>query len=138
MREDILILETEVNNSLEPDDEMLIKDAVGYDQAYNKYGTRPSASGVERELDKNGFRFIRCDEKDLNADMHVYDWIPTGKKEYKEGQRRFWFARRKLGTGFIYAPYTPDILPITDRQEPNENVLENIFLSDEKNNSEHS
>ena len=87
---DVLILESEVCDSSDLD--VFEAYEIGYDQALNGVGSRPSESFVEKILAENGFSFKSIKDSILNAVFHTYDWEITNSKEWKHGQRRFWIC----------------------------------------------
>ena len=92
---DIMILETEVSDSDDPEFCLKINEHRGYDQSMSGVGSRPSADYVERLLSENGFDFVRYDSESLNSSIHHYDWVVKNTKSWKHGRRRFWICKRK-------------------------------------------
>jgi hypothetical protein len=96
---DLIILESEVCDSDDPEFEIKIIDINSYDQAlviHDRKATIPSAAYVESELTKHGFKFTRYDDADLNHDQHHYNWIVKNEnKNHVRGQRRFWICKRE-------------------------------------------
>ena len=94
----VMFLETEVCDSLDPDFEIKVQEPKAVnDQAVNGKGTKPSPAFVEKILNKNGCKWTRYDDKDLNATMsnnpnkgHRYDWVVKNDKRWEHGLRRFW------------------------------------------------
>lgn len=87
-----LVLETEVLNSSKINHVNTEED--GYDQAFNKVGSRPSAKAVEKELDTCGFTYERIQDDRCNAGYHCYDWEVDDNDNYQHGLRRFWFCQK--------------------------------------------
>lgn len=87
---DYLILETEVVDSEEK--KCLYVEESGYDQAYHKVGSRPSASYVQDIITSAGFHFERIDDATLNSGFHRYDWTSQNNDRYEDGLRRFWIC----------------------------------------------
>jgi len=91
-----LCLESEVSDSLDPHFEIKVEERWP-NGSFHNLGTRPSPSNIERVLEKNGMKFTRYDDTDLNVAYHKYNWrhgtIPnswgTG------GYRRFWMAKKE-------------------------------------------
>ena len=90
----VLLLETEVCDS--DDKTYLTTDEVGFDQAFNGKGIRPSASYVEDVLAKNGFQFKIIKDSILNTSVHRYDWKVTDEGRWKHGLRRFWICWKNV------------------------------------------
>jgi predicted TPR repeat methyltransferase len=92
---DVLLLETEVCDS---DDNTfyISRNETGYDQAFNHVGIRPSASYVERVLEKNGFNFYLVNDSILNASFHNYTWEIRNTKTWHSGMRRFWICWKNV------------------------------------------
>jgi len=89
----ILAYEGEILDSAE-DEEVKVNEPNGDDQALWGIGTRPSALAVENELKRLGLSFERYDDEDLNTEHQNYTWKLTDSKVWKNGQRRFWIARK--------------------------------------------
>ncbi len=89
-----LVLETEVCDS--NGDLVFDTTEQGYDQAVDGRGCRPSAPRVERILREEGMTFERIRDDRCNSGMHVYDWTVGDTGSFRHGQRRFWFAQRRL------------------------------------------
>lgn len=89
-----LVLETEVCDS--NGDLVFGTSEQGYDQAVDGNGCRPSAPRVERFLREEGMTYERIADDRCNAGMHVYDWPVRNTGDFTHGQRRFWFARRRV------------------------------------------
>ncbi len=85
-----ILLETEVINSPSDTASVRMEDEEGYDQAFNRTGTRLSTANIERILTECGRSFSRIDSSSLNHDFHTYDWSPVNEPEYRSGLRRFW------------------------------------------------
>lgn len=86
-----LLLETEVvdsTNHVCP----LVKEGDGYDQAFHKVGSRPSASLIEDILVRKGFQYKMIVDPILNSGFHRYDWVPQHNGHYEDGLRRFWIC----------------------------------------------
>ena len=64
---------------------------VGYDQAFNNHGCRPTGAYVERLIVESGRPFRRIDDDRCNSGVHVYDWPVTESAAPVEGLRRMWF-----------------------------------------------
>ena len=95
---EILILETEVCDSDNPDVCLHISEYNGYDQSISGRGSRPSADYVEKLLDENGFSYIRYDDAQLNSvemNSHFYDWKVENTNTWENGRRRFWICKKK-------------------------------------------
>lgn len=87
----VLLLETEVSDS--SDNTFCIKtNEVGYDQAFNSVGIRPSPSYIEKVLAKNGFQYKLITDPIINSSFHQYDWEIKNTKTWKHGLRRFWIC----------------------------------------------
>jgi SAM-dependent methyltransferase len=88
---DHLVLETEVCDSSDP---IVSRSTVevGYDQAFNNHGCRPSPAFVERLLTESGRPFIRIEDDRCNTDYHRYDWPIKETGEFGHGLRRMWFV----------------------------------------------
>jgi hypothetical protein len=100
---DILLLETEVCDSDDPDLYFETQED-GYDQAFNAKGIRPSAYYVEKLLVKNGFHFQLIKDPILNTKRHKYDWEITNTKIYEDGLRRFWICWKNVESPLISTP----------------------------------
>jgi SAM-dependent methyltransferase len=90
---DLLILESEVVDSLDPTFEIKHEEEINWAHSMHGLATWMSPPYVERELNKNGFNFVRYDDADLNSFYHIYNWVPRDSGVVI-GQRRFWVARR--------------------------------------------
>jgi SAM-dependent methyltransferase len=102
---DIVILETEILDSLKEDGHYNARDGGGYDQALptSYYAVRPSALFVEKVIRENGFSFTRYDDQDLECTYHTYVWKETGKHDELGGYfpgsiatRRFWVCKKNV------------------------------------------
>jgi SAM-dependent methyltransferase len=93
---DLLLLESEVANTEDPEFELKYTDYDHYDQALNRIATRPSANSIESVLRDMGFSYTRYDDADLNSGNHIYSWVVNedAKHNWQVGQRRFWVAKR--------------------------------------------
>jgi SAM-dependent methyltransferase len=95
---DVIFLESEVADSDDPTYEYKFDDHEGYDQALNTKATRASASFIESVLEKNGFKYTRYDDVDINCENHRYDWVvsnnPSNNTPTSYGLRRFWIAEK--------------------------------------------
>lgn len=89
----ILAYEGEILDS-SADEEVKVNEPVGDDQALRGVGTRPSALAVENELTRLGLKFQRYDDEDLNTPHQNYTWKLANTRTWKNGQRRFWIARK--------------------------------------------
>ena len=92
---DILVLETEVCDSDDPD--IIIKvseDKNNVDQSLIGIGSRPAAAYVERYLEEREWQYDRVTDARCNAGMHEYDWNVKNTKTWKNGMRRFWFCEK--------------------------------------------
>jgi SAM-dependent methyltransferase len=97
---DVLLLETEISDS--DDKEFYISTyEIGFDQAFNNKGIRPSQPYVERLLEKNGFQFKIIKDPILNSDFHCYDWDITNSKKYIHGLRRYWICWKNISSPLI-------------------------------------
>ena len=91
----VLFLETEVADS--DDNTFYIQtNEIGYDQAFNGTGIRPSPSYVEKVLEKNGFQFKLVNDSIINSDFHNYDWPVNNTKTWRHGLRRFWICWKNV------------------------------------------
>lgn len=97
---DVLILETEVSDSDKDNVCIKIKEN-GYDQAFNAVGSRPSASYVEKILEKNGFFFKIIKDSILNSSFHKYDWDIKNTNTWASGLRRFWICWKNVKSPLI-------------------------------------
>lgn len=91
---DHIILETEVVDSSNPDFVTYTQE-LGFDQAFNGRGCRPSSSNIERILKENNLSYQRYDSPELNSGFHCYDWKETNSGTWVHGQRRLWFISSK-------------------------------------------
>lgn len=89
----IIALETEVADSDDPTFEIKV-DEVGYDQALNGKGTRPSAAKIEAKFKELGATAVRYDDESLNSQVHTYNWRVKETKTWTIGHRRFWVVRK--------------------------------------------
>ena len=87
----ILLLETEVYDS-HMDDFYMRTHELGFDQAFNSKGIRPSQSYVEKVLSQNGFTFRCIKDPILNSGFHTYDWTGGAYGIAGMGMRRFWIC----------------------------------------------
>lgn len=102
---DLVILETEILDSLKEDGHYNARDGGGYDQALSTYefAVRPSAKYIEKVIQQYGFRFKRYDDVDLDCTRHVYSWKETGLHDKLGGYfpigpatRRFWICEKNV------------------------------------------
>jgi hypothetical protein len=100
---DILLLETEVCDSDDPDLYFETQED-GYDQAFNSKGIRPSPMYVEKLLVKNGFNFQLIKDPILNSTQHQYDWEIKNTKDHKNGLRRFWICWKNVDSPLKSVP----------------------------------
>lgn len=91
---DLMILESEVANSENPEFELKYIDHQAYDQAVNRIASRPSASYIESVLTEQGFTFVRYDDADLDSGFHRYSWTVNEGGPQGTGMRRFWIVRK--------------------------------------------
>jgi SAM-dependent methyltransferase len=90
-----MVLETEVADSDDPNLVLSAKEyAYGYDQSLVGLGSRPSPAFVERILKEEGFSFSRITDGRCNWELNVYDWPVTNSRQFRNGLRRMWFARK--------------------------------------------
>jgi len=89
---DYLLLETEVCNSLDDSTNLLLFENNSYDQAYNRYGSRPSEKMIEKILTNSNFNFKLIMDPILNSGIHKYDWENINSGDYECGKRRFWIC----------------------------------------------
>ncbi len=89
---EILLLETEVCDSSDPNFFISLEDKDGYDQSLNKNAVKPSQTYIETELKKNNFDYICIKDPILNSSFHIYDWEVSETKTWKDGLRRFWIC----------------------------------------------
>lgn len=87
---DHVVLETEVLDSADPHGVHSVVE-VGYDQAVNYRGGRPSAAMLERIITEAGRTFARINDGRCNSGVHTYDWPLRDTGLYTPGQRRLWF-----------------------------------------------
>jgi predicted TPR repeat methyltransferase len=90
---DYLFLETEVCDF--DGNEILVTEEEGFDQAYNKNGSRPTEKYVEKIIKDNGFDYKLIKDKILNSSFHTYDWEITNTKTWRHGLRRYWICWNK-------------------------------------------
>lgn len=98
----IIILESEILDSLKPFNEYYARDGGGYDQALPtcKFAIRPTADYVEHIITKNNLSFVRYDDEDLDSSPHIYSWEVKGIHDENGGYigygptRRFWVIRK--------------------------------------------
>lgn len=90
---DYLLLETEVYDTEE--EKIVFVNEVGYDQAYNRVGCRPSQKYVENILNKNNFEYFMVQDSIINSGYHVYDWKISNSISYRSGLRRYWICWNK-------------------------------------------
>ena len=94
---DVLLLETEVCDSDDPNLVIKIKEHDGIDQAYNRTGSRPSPKYVENMLEKNGFEFRMITDPIINSDdFHIYNWTIRNTQSHPNGLRRFWICWKNI------------------------------------------
>lgn len=99
---DLIILESEILDSLKDDNEYRAKDGGGYDQALptSLYAIRPTAKLVENFISENNYSFVRYDDEDLDTALHSYSWKLKGIHDQNGGYigygptRRFWVLRK--------------------------------------------
>jgi len=87
---DHIVLETEVIDSADTSAQAEITE-VGYDQAVNYQGIRPSGAMIEQLISEAGRPFTRIADDRCNDGVHVYDWLVMDTGRYTPGQRRLWF-----------------------------------------------
>lgn len=98
---DVLILESEVSDSLSPYFNLSVQEERRtFDQSFSGNGCRPSPAFVERILSDLNLDFQRHRSSALNAGIHIYDWEAKDRPEYgngwwQDGLRAFWTCRRK-------------------------------------------
>ncbi len=98
---DVLILETEVCDSEDPEKILFIdENAALSDQSFSGYGNRPSPAFVEAQLNQMGFSVKPLLVDSLNSSFHRYDWAIQNSNEHQFGEwehglRRFWICRKK-------------------------------------------
>jgi SAM-dependent methyltransferase len=90
---DYLFLETEVCDF--DDIEILITKEEGFDQAYNKNGSRPTEKYVEKYIYENGFECKMIKDEILDSPFHIYNWENTNTKTWRHGLRRYWICWNK-------------------------------------------
>jgi len=91
-----MVLESECCDSDSPYDVIFQReDTKGIDYAYNLRGITPSAANIERVLDFCGVEYQRCDDPQLNTELHTYDWESKNSGVFYPNHRRFWFIRKK-------------------------------------------
>ena len=90
-----MVLETEVCDSSDPSVEVKVEEHDGYDQALHGTGSRPSAEMIEGVMAGAGLHYQRLADDRCNASIHVYDWPVTNSKQWKDGQRRWWWCGRE-------------------------------------------
>jgi hypothetical protein len=87
----VLLLETEVFDSDDPT--LLVHtDEDGYDQAFNRVGSRPTPGFIESIFHKNGFDFKAIHDPILNTIYHNYDGPIGNTNTWVRGFRRFWIC----------------------------------------------
>ena len=90
-----LILETECSDSDDPQFTTNATEPAFYrDQSLDGIGSRPSPAFVERVMREEGMKFEMLNDSSCNVARHHYDWPVLNTKNFKNGQRRLWFARR--------------------------------------------
>jgi ubiquinone/menaquinone biosynthesis C-methylase UbiE len=87
----VLLLETEIADSNDPDFYIKVQED-GYDQAFNKFGIRPSPAYVEKILTQNGFKYKRIEDPVVNSQYHFYDTEITNTNTWKSRLRKFWIC----------------------------------------------
>lgn len=87
-----LVLETEVCDSDDPDMVVFTNESRGYDQSFNKRGSRPSAEYIEKILKKAGMKYEQVKSSKCNSGFHRYNWKVKNTGKWSHGLRRFWFA----------------------------------------------
>ena len=90
-----VVLETEVCDSSSPTAVFDVREE-GYDQAIDGFGCRPSGARIEQLLSEAHMTFERITDARCNAGIHEYDWPVRDTGAYRDGLRRFWFARKEL------------------------------------------
>lgn len=101
---DLIVLESEILDSLQEINEYRAKDGGGYDQALSttEYAIRPTAGYVEKVITENNYNFVRYDDKDLDTATHNYSWKIKGIHDQNGGYigygptRRFWVLRKNV------------------------------------------
>jgi len=88
----IVCLETEVSATIDPMFDLKVGE-MGFDQALNGIGSRPSPAHVEATIIENGATYERYDHSDINFVFHVYDW-DSNDGTWAHGRRRFWMIRK--------------------------------------------
>lgn len=88
----LILLESEVCDSEDPEFEIKVNQVEGYDQDLGEFSTRPSAAAIEEKLIDLEFLYNRFDNKELNHDFHCYDWEPVTTNSFTKGHRRFWIC----------------------------------------------
>lgn len=99
---DLIILESEILDSLKDDNQYFARDGGGYDQALptTNFAIRPTAKLVENFILENDFNFVRYDDKDLDTPLHTYSWKLKGIHDKNGGYigygptRRFWVIKK--------------------------------------------
>ena len=91
----ILILETEVSNSSDPNFVLPVVEDQSYDQGLSGVGGRPSAQGVEAVLEQHFAAVQRYDLDSLNSSFHEYSWSGEEVSDlWRPGLRRMWVAQQ--------------------------------------------
>lgn len=98
----LIVLESEILDSLQEINEYKARDGGGYDQALptSTYAIRPTAGYVESVIKENDYSFVRYDDKDLDTSLHSYSWKVKGIHDKNGGYigygptRRFWVLRK--------------------------------------------
>jgi 2-polyprenyl-3-methyl-5-hydroxy-6-metoxy-1,4-benzoquinol methylase len=90
-----MVLETEVCNSNDAH-QVLYTQEEGYDQAFNRTGSRPSPAYVERVLQALGCETIALTDDSCNSSFHRYDWVVDESNHFEHGLRRLWFVKTSL------------------------------------------
>jgi SAM-dependent methyltransferase len=104
LHSDLIILESEILDSLKPMNFYEARDGGGYDQALStsKFAIRPTSDYVESVITKNNYSFVRYDDEDLDTPVHKYSWKVKGIHDRNGGYigygptRRFWVVRKNV------------------------------------------
>ncbi len=99
---DYLLLETEVCNNDHDSNKVIKVNENGYDQAFNKIGSRPSEKYVEKILDENNFNYIMIKDPIINSGYHIYDWESQNNDTWHNGLRRYWICWNKNVSNFNF------------------------------------
>ncbi len=92
---DHVVLETIVSDGNDPFQSLSTVE-VGYDQAVNNRGCRPTDAFVERLIVEAGRSFERIKDDRCNSGYHWYDW-QVNSGAHSAGLRRMWFIGPRSG-----------------------------------------